>query len=310
MLKIDHLSKTYRGATAPALDRISFSVAEGAFLALLGPNGAGKSTLIHILSGRTDAHSGTVFLHGEHLSSATARLRSLIGIVPQEIRFDYVFTVEEILRLEMGFYGLRRDDGHIRRLLERLSLADKRRERVRALSGGMLRRLMIARALVHKPRLLLLDEPTAGVDLNLRRDMYAFLRELNATGTTIMLTTHYLEEAEQLCERVVVLDRGHVVADATRDAFLRMAGDFLTVDVRTQDGDRLRELFEPDGAVPVAYTADGLRFMLPANARGALLRKLSQAETEIGSFEILKPKLEEVFVKLTHQGGRPHAHLG
>ena len=309
MLGIDKLSKTYRGAATPALDRISFSVAEGAFLALLGPNGAGKSTLLHILSGRTDADSGQISLLGERLSSSTARLRSLIGIVPQEIRLDFVFTVEEILRLEMGFYGLRPDEARIRALLERLSLSDKRRERARALSGGMLRRLMIARALVHKPRLLLLDEPTTGVDLYLRHDLYALLRELRAAGTTIVLTTHYLEEAEQLCERVVVLDRGRVVADATREAFLRMAGDFLTVDIRTNAGDKIREIFEADGAVPVAHTVDGLRFLLPASARGELLRKLSLAEPEMRSLEILKPKLEEVFLQLTRQGGRPHAHL-
>jgi ABC-2 type transport system ATP-binding protein len=309
MLRIDELSKTYRSAAAPALDRISFSVAEGAFLALLGPNGAGKSTLLHILAGRTDADSGAVFLRGERLSSSPARLRSLIGIVPQEIRLDFVFTVEEILRLEMGFYGLRPDETRIRALLERLSLSDKRRERARSLSGGMLRRLMIARALVHKPRLLLLDEPTAGVDLRLRHDLYALLRELRAAGTTIMLTTHYLEEAEQLCERVVMLDQGRVVADATREAFLRMAGDFLTVDIRTSAGDKIREIFAADGAVSVAHTVDGLRFLLPASARGELLRKLSLAEPEMRSLEILKPKLEEVFLKLTRQGGHPHAHL-
>jgi ABC-2 type transport system ATP-binding protein len=310
MLTIEGLSKTYRAAPAPALDGVSFAIAEGGFLALLGPNGAGKSTLIHLLSGRTDADAGAIHLRGERLGSSSPRLRALIGIVPQEVRFDFVFTVEEILRLETGFYGLRRDDAHIHHLLERLSLADKRHVKTRALSGGMQRRLMIARALVHRPRLLLLDEPTAGVDLRLRREMYAFLRELNADGTTIVLTTHYLEEAEQLCERVVVLDRGRVVADETRDTFLRMAGDFLTVDIRTDAGARLRRLFESDGAVPVAHTVDGLRFMLPNSSRAALLRKLSEAAPDIRSFEILKPKLEEVFMKLTTPGGRPHAHVG
>jgi ABC-2 type transport system ATP-binding protein len=299
MLRIAGLGKTYRGATAPALDAVTFSVAEGAFVALLGPNGAGKSTLIHILSGRADADAGTIHLRGERLGPESARLRAEIGIVPQEVRFDFVFTVEELLRLEMGFYGLRRDEAHLAWLLERLSLADKRGVRTRTLSGGMQRRLMIARALVHRPRLLLLDEPTAGVDLHLRREMYAFLRELNAAGTTIILTTHYLEEAEQLCERVIVLDRGRVVADATREAFLRMAGDFLTVDIRSEAAGRIRRLFESDGAVPVATGAEGLRFVVPGSSRAALLRKLAEAAPEIESFEILKPKLEEVFVKLT-----------
>jgi ABC-2 type transport system ATP-binding protein len=310
LLRIEGLTKTYRGASEPALDSVSFSVAEGAFVALLGPNGAGKSTLIHILSGRADADAGTIHLRGERLGAANPCLRALIGIVPQEIRFDLVFTVEELLRLEAGFYGLKRDEAHIGRLLERLSLADKRHVRTRALSGGMQRRLMIARALVPRPRLLLLDEPTAGVDLHLRHDMYAFLRELNAGGMTIILTTHYLEEAEQLCQRVIVLDRGRVVADEAREAFLRMAGDFLTVDIRTDAGARIRQLFESDGAVPIAATAEGVRFVVPGASRVSLLRKLSEAAADIESFEILKPKIEEVFVKLTAKEGGAHVRLG
>jgi ABC-2 type transport system ATP-binding protein len=310
MLRIEGLTKTYRGATEPALDSVSFSVAKGAFVALLGPNGAGKSTLIHILSGRADADAGTIHLSGQRLSGGSARLRALLGIVPQEVRFDYVFTVEELLRLEMGFYGLTRDDAHIGSLLDRLSLVDKRHVRTHALSGGMQRRLMIARARVHRPRLLLLDEPTAGVDLHLRRDMYAFLRELNAGGMTIVLTTHYLEEAEQLCERVIVLDRGRVVADEPRDAFLRMAGDFLTVDIRTDAAGKIRQLFEADGAVPIAATADRVRFVVPGSSRVSLLRKLSEAAPEIESFEILKPRIEEVFVKLTDREGGTHVRLG
>ena len=169
---------------------------------------------------------------------------------------------------------------------------------------------MIARALVHRPRLLLLDEPSAGVDLHLRRDMYAFLRELNASGVTIVLTTHYLEEAEQLCERVIVLDRGRVVADEEREAFLRMAGDFLTVDIRTNAAERIRELFQADGAVPIAANADGVRFVLPGSSRASLLRKLSDAALAIDSFEILRPKLEEVFVKLTAKEGGTRVRLG
>jgi ABC-2 type transport system ATP-binding protein len=307
MLSIQGLTKTYRTASVPALAGVSFSVAEGGFVALLGPNGAGKSTLINILSGRADADAGTIRLRGEPLGAGTPRLRALIGIVPQEVRFDYVFSVEELLRLELGFYGLRRDDAHIDGLLSRLSLAQKRHERVRSLSGGMLRRLMIARALVHRPPLLLLDEPTAGVDLHLRRDLHAFLRELNAAGTTIVLTTHYLEEAEQLCERVILLDRGRVVADEVREAFLKMAGDFLTVDIRTDAAGRLARLFAADGAVSVAQTGSGVRIVVPGSSRASLLRKLSEAAPEIDSLEILKPRLEEVFVKLTGKGGRAHA---
>jgi ABC-2 type transport system ATP-binding protein len=159
--------------------------------------------------------------------------------------------------------------------------------------------VLVAQALVHKPPVIVLDEPTAGVDVELRQSLWAFVRKLNRDGHTIILTTHYLEEAEQLCERVIVLDRGRVVADATREAFLRMAGDFLTVDIRSEAAGRIRRLFESDGAVPVATGAEGLRFVVPGSSRAALLRKLAEAAPEIESFEILKPKLEEVFVKLT-----------
>ncbi len=299
MLSIHGLTKSYKTSTEPALASVGFDVQRGEFLALLGPNGAGKSTLIDILSGRVDADSGTIRIDGEELKAGRPDLRAMIGTVPQEIRFDYVFTVEELLRLERGFYGLRRDDAHIRYLLERLSLADKRRVRVRALSGGMKRRLMIARALVHKPRLLLLDEPTAGVDLQLRLDMYSFLRELSAGGLTIILTTHYLEEAEQLCGRIVVLDRGRLVANESRDAFLKMGGDSLTVEIKTGAQEKIRALFEADGALQVTGGHDGLKFVFPESSRMSLLRTLSIAAPHIESFQIRKPKLEEVFVKLT-----------
>jgi ABC-2 type transport system ATP-binding protein len=309
MLAIDGLSKTYRNSDAPALHGVSFSVRPGGFSALLGPNGAGKSTLINILAGRVDPGAGTIRIAGEELRPGRPGLRALIGIVPQEIRFDFVFTVEELLRLEQGFYGLARDEAHIQYLLERLTLADKRRVKTRALSGGMLRRLMIARALVHRPRLLLLDEPTAGVDLHLRRDMYAFLRELNASGTTIVLTTHYLEEAEELCDHVIVVDQGRVVADEPRDAFLRLAGDFLTVTITTSAADALRPFFEAGGGTSLPHTDEGLRFVFPGAQREVLLSRLSEAAPHIDSFEILKPKLEEVFVRLTNKEARSHAQL-
>lgn len=299
MLRLEGLTKTYRNAPRPALDGLDFAVQEGAFLALLGPNGAGKSTLINILSGRTDPDRGEVRLFGERLDASNPALRALIGIVPQEIRFDYVFTVEELLRMEMGFYGLAVDERRIQTLLARLSLADKKGVKTRSLSGGMQRRLMIARALVHRPRLLLLDEPTAGVDLALRHDLYAFLRELNGDGLTILLTTHYLEEAEQLCERIAVLDQGRITADCDREGFLNLAGDAMTLDLHTEAGAEVRRIFGA-GAGPATELADGgLRWIFPRSARGTVLQALAEAEPFIDSFQILKPRLEDVFRKLT-----------
>jgi ABC-2 type transport system ATP-binding protein len=299
MLTLEGLTKTYRGAPRPALEAVDLAVEPGAFLALLGPNGAGKSTLINILSGRCEQDRGTVQVAGRPLVAADPALRTLIGIVPQEIRFDYVFTVEEILRMELGFYGLRPDAARLDFLLERLSLAPKRREKVRSLSGGMQRRLMIARALVHRPRLLLLDEPTAGVDLNLRHDLYAFLRELNGEGLTILLTTHYLEEAEELCGRIVVLDEGRVVADQPREAFLGMAGDFLTLDIHTDVEARVRSLFADRGMA--AEAGEGLRVVFPRSARESVLATLAEASPLVDSFQILRPRLEDVFMKLTRK---------
>jgi ABC-2 type transport system ATP-binding protein len=308
MLRIEGLTKHYRGAAEPALQSVSFSVAEGAFIALLGPNGAGKSTLLHILSGRADADAGAIRLLGRD-PVTDPRVRAWIGVVPQDVRFDFVFSVEELLRLERGFYGLPPDDAYVQTLLERLSLGDKRYVTARALSGGMQRRLMIARALVHRPRLLLLDEPTAGVDLQLRRDLHVFLRELNAGGTTVLLTTHYLEEAEELCERVVLLDHGRVVADQSREAFLTLAGDYLTVDIRTDAVEKVKHLLALDGAAPAMTTDTGLRFIVPASLRTSLLRKLHDAAGELGPFEIQRPRLEEVFLMLTEGGGATHAQL-
>lgn len=299
MLTLEGLSKTYRGAPRPALDSVDLHVEPGAFLALLGPNGAGKSTLINILSGRCEQDRGAVRVAGQDLSPSDPALRKLIGIVPQEIRFDYVFTVEEILRMEMGFYGLRVDEARIAFLLERLSLGSKRREKVRALSGGMQRRLMIARALVHWPRLLLLDEPTAGVDLNLRRDLHGFLRELNREGLTILLTTHYLEEAEELCGRIVVLDEGRVLADQPREAFLGMAGDFLTLDLHSEQEAQVRSLFEDRGLM--TESGAGLRVVFPRSARASVLATLAEAGPLVSSFQILRPRLEDVFLKLTRK---------
>jgi ABC-2 type transport system ATP-binding protein len=299
MLEIQELTKTYRGSKKPALSSVGFAVRKGEFAALLGPNGAGKSTLIDILAGRVDPDSGRIRLDGRELPRGASALRASIGTVPQEVRFDYVFTVEEILRLEAGFYGLRRDDRHIGYLLDRLSLREKKHEKVRSLSGGMKRRLMIARALVHKPRLLLLDEPTAGVDLRLRREMYAFLRELSARGMTIVLTTHYLEEAERLCGRIILLDNGRLVADEPREKFLRMGGDLLTAEIKTSAKEMVRPFFLLDGAMEGRGDDGSLLFIYPESARESLLKAVWSAARHIESFQIRKPTLEEVFTRLT-----------
>lgn len=220
MLKINDLSKTYREGKKEALKNINLHIREGEFTALLGRNGAGKSTLINIIAGNVKADSGRVTIGGFDLRRDELATKRIIGIVPQEIGFDFVFTVNEVLRNQAGFFGLKNNDAYLDELLKALALSEKKHTRVRDLSGGMKRRLLIAKALIHRPKLLFLDEPTAGVDLTLRHSLYRFLQHLHQTGVTIILTTHYLEEAERLCDRIVVLDDGAIIADAPKDTMI------------------------------------------------------------------------------------------
>ena len=208
-LKIENLRKTYKNGTE-ALRGVDLCVEEGDFFALLGPNGAGKSTTISILAGLVNKSSGKVRVFGHDIDPETAQAKSCIGLVPQEFNFNQFEPVEEILINQAGYYGINRKTARQRseKYLKQLELWDKRRVMARELSGGMKRRLMIARALVHEPRLLILDEPTAGVDIQIRHSMWEFLRRVNREGTTVILTTHYLEEAEDLCRNIAIIDHG------------------------------------------------------------------------------------------------------
>jgi ABC-2 type transport system ATP-binding protein len=211
-LSVRGLTKTYRNGVQ-ALKGIDLDVEEGDFFALLGPNGAGKTTLIGIVTSLVNKSAGAVSVFGHDIDRELDRAKSCIGIVPQEINFNMFESPETIVVNQAGFYGVERGLAHERaeKYLKQLQLWEKRKGIARALSGGMKRRLMIARALMHEPRLLILDEPTAGVDIEIRRSMWEFLREINEQGTTIILTTHYLEEAESLCRNIAIIDGGHIV---------------------------------------------------------------------------------------------------
>ena len=211
-LSIQNLGKTYRGGFE-ALKGISLEVGHGDFFALLGPNGAGKSTTIGIITSLVNKTRGKVYVYGKDIDTDFNAAKSCIGLVPQEFNFNVFEPVIEVVANQAGYYGIGRTLAFQRaeKYLKHLKLWDKRRVMARNLSGGMKRRLMIARALVHEPRLLILDEPTAGVDIEIRRSMWSFLREINASGTTIILTTHYLEEAESLCRNIAIIDRGIIV---------------------------------------------------------------------------------------------------
>lgn len=215
-LEINNLKKVYKGGTE-ALKGISLKVNEGDFYALLGPNGAGKSSTIGIIGTLVTKTAGNVKIFGIDIDEDVAIAKSMLGVVSQEINFSQFEKVIDIVTTQAGFYGIKKSlaKPKVENMLKRLSLWDKRNDQARTLSGGYKRRLMIAKALIHEPKLLILDEPTAGVDIELRREMWTFLKEINTNGTTIILTTHYLEEAEQLCRNIGIIDQGQIVIDTT-----------------------------------------------------------------------------------------------
>jgi ABC-2 type transport system ATP-binding protein len=277
-----------------ALQGIDLRIEQGEFFALLGPNGAGKSTLINIVAGLARASEGSVAVMGHDVRDDYRAARGALGVVPQELVFDPFFTVRETLKLQSGYYGLRGNDTWIDELLQRLDLVDKADTNMRRLSGGMKRRVLVAQALVHKPPLIVLDEPTAGVDVELRQSLWHFVRELNAEGHTILLTTHYLEEAEQLCGRIAMLKQGKVVALDTKHNLLNMLSDkYLRLKLRS-------------GALPAdlqararASEAGGVLLPLADHAElEGLLARVREAGAVVEEMELMKADLEEVFVQV------------
>ena len=224
-ISFQSVSKTYASArgTLQALENVSFDIEAGEFFGLLGPNGAGKTTLISILAGLVRASSGTVTVLGHDVRTDYAAARKALGIVPQELVFDPFFSVRESLRIQSGYFGVRNNGDWIDELLHSLGLADKANANMRQLSGGMKRRVLVAQALVHKPPVIVLDEPTAGVDVELRQTLWQFIARLNKAGSTVLLTTHYLEEAEALCGRIAMLKAGQVVALEKTSTLLKAA---------------------------------------------------------------------------------------
>ncbi|WP_142850153.1 ABC transporter ATP-binding protein [Telmatospirillum sp. J64-1] len=222
-VEIDGLNKIYRGRGAPkhALRDVSLAIPRGSFFALLGPNGAGKSTLINILAGLVTKSTGSVKVWGHDIDKAERQARLAIGVVPQELNLDPFFTPRELLEVQAGMYGVPKSQRRTDEILEAVGLTDKADSYARTLSGGMRRRLLVAKAMVHSPPILVLDEPTAGVDIELRQNLWAYVRQLNMAGTTVVLTTHYLEEAEELCDEIAIIDRGEVVACEPKQKLLR-----------------------------------------------------------------------------------------
>ena len=277
-----------------ALAGLSLEVHEGEFFALLGPNGAGKTTLISALGGLTRPDGGSLAVMGHDVVRDFRAARRAVGIVPQEIVFDPFFSVRETLEIQSGYFGLRDNGPWIDQLLERLALGPKAHANMRSLSGGMKRRVMVAQALVHRPPVIVLDEPTAGVDVELRQTLWGFVRELNAEGRTIVLTTHYLEEAQQLCTRIAMMRDGRIVAlDSTENLLASFSERVLRVKLEGCD--------MPGSLTAVAVGEGNGWWRIPvkdtAHVEDALAR-LREAGVTVAGLEVAEPELEQVFVKI------------
>ena len=300
-ISIKGLTKSY--GDVQALDNFSMEVREGEFFGFLGPNGAGKTTTINILAGLTTYKEGEVKVFGKDVVRDYREARRLIGLVPQEFNFDDYFTVEEILRFYAGYFGMRRREARKRvdELLVQFDLAQKRKAHVRELSGGMKRRLLIARALIHNPKMLILDEPTAGVDVELRRSLWRHMQELNKQGTTILLTTHYIEEAERLAKRIGIINHGHIIALDDKDNLLEQLHK-TSLDIT---------LTEPIEAIPQPLTKYKA-FLLDDNkirivceehsSKAEILRDVEKAGLEVKREEVTRSSLEDIFIDLTEIG--------
>lgn len=277
-----------------ALRGINLTIDQGEFFALLGPNGAGKSTLISILGGLTRAESGSVRIMGHDVVKDYRASRRAVGIVPQELVYDPFFTVEEALKIQSGYFGLKNNQAWIAELMQQLGLADKARVNMRQLSGGMKRRALVALALVHRPPVIVLDEPTAGVDVELRTSLWAFIKKLNEEGHTIILTTHYLQEAELLCNRVAMLKEGQIIAlDATHTLLAR----FNRKQVRLKlQPDILPQSLQ---SVVVQEATGGYLIELKDYSQlEQVLASLRESSVTITEMDLVEPDLESIFVNL------------
>ena len=286
-----------RYGSVRALAGVDLKVEQGEFFALLGPNGAGKTTLISALSGLVIPDACSLAVMGHDVAADFRAARRAVGIVPQEIVFDPFFTVREMLRFQSGYFGLRDNDRWVDELLERLALAPKAHANMRSLSGGMKRRVMVAQALVHRPPVIVLDEPTAGVDVELRQTLWSFVRSLNQAGHTILLTTHYLEEAQQLCSRIAMMKDGRIVAlDST--ANLLASFSERVVRVKLEGCELPAELAARAAAEPGGWWRIPVED--PAHVEDVLAR-LRVARANVVSLEVAEPELEEVFVKIMRE---------
>ncbi len=302
-LTISNLHKSYKSGTK-ALNGIDLTVEQGDFFALLGPNGAGKSTTIGIISSLVNKTSGQVKVFDFDLDQDLEAAKSQLGLVPQEFNFNQFETVLQIVVNQAGYYGVPKSIalGRAEKYLGQLGLWEKRNARSRELSGGMKRRLMIARALMHEPKLLILDEPTAGVDIELRRSMWEFLKEINQKGVTIILTTHYLEEAESLCRNIAIIDKGRIIENTSMKSLLsKLTKETFVLDFAEPQLDFQLTGFVCRQLDPVTVEVDVEKNM----GINAVFTELNQRQIQVLSMRNKANRLEELFVSLVEQGRQP-----
>ena len=298
-ISFQNVSKTYPTPQGPfrALDNVSLDIQPGEFFGLLGPNGAGKTTMISVLAGLARATSGRVLVQSSDVQIDYAAARRKLGIVPQELVFDPFFSVREALRFQSGYFGVKHNDDWIDELLHSLGLSDKANANMRQLSGGMKRRVLVALALVHKPPIIVLDEPTAGVDVELRQTLWQFIAGLNKAGSTVLQTTHYLEEAEALCGRIAMLKRGRVVAlDSTSELPKAASGNVLVFKTDSPLPPEIAAKARVTGRVVQLATQD-------SHDIEHHLAALRQAKVEVQDIEIRRADLEDVFLRVMAHAG-------
>jgi len=301
-VEIEGLRKTYRdksGEDKVALKGIDLRVPRGSFFGLLGPNGAGKSTMINIMAGLTVKSQGVVRINGHDIDAAKRQARMSIGVVPQELVLDTFFTVRQALEITAGYYGIKPKDRRTQEIIDAMGLTDKADINARRLSGGMRRRLLVGKALVHNPPVLILDEPTAGVDVELRTQLWDYIRQINKAGTTVLLTTHYLEEAEELCDEIAIINHGEIIARDTKHNLMRQFDSkelILTLEtelhevpenLQTMSGISVR-----DGKLAIQYQPSEVSF-------DALIQNVKEAGYVIRDLSTEEVDLEDVFVNLT-----------
>ena len=313
-LQLDGLSKTYaprgRFGAVTALDHIDLKIPRGAMFGLLGPNGAGKSTMINILAGLVVKTGGKARIWTHDVDEEPRQSRAAIGVVPQELNIDPFFTPFELLDLQAGMYGVPKRERRTLEILEAVGLADKAKAYARTLSGGMRRRLMVAKAMVHSPPILVLDEPTAGVDVELRQNLWAYIRALNRGGTTILLTTHYLEEAQELCDRIAIIDHGRLVAHDSTEALLRRLDAKEIILSLSADPEPL-----PAGLAALGFERAGLaklrlRYQPSCTQLGPLLAAVGAAGYDIVDLSTEETSLQDIFLQLTGSGAEERAAVG